>query len=171
MAHNTDYPLADISAIIITVSDRSFAGRQEDKSGPRAAESLIKAGFTRPQVRVIPDGIESVRDALKQAIADGYRLIVTTGGTGIGPRDLTPEATAAVIATRIPGIENQILHHGLSSTPTAGLSRPVIGLTDRSSKAALIINAPGSTGGVTDTLDVITPLCGHIFSQLAGGKH
>ena len=119
----------------------------------------------------MPGGIEPVREAISRAVADGARVVLTTGGTGVTPRDLTPEATAPLLATRLEGIEAQIRAHGLSKTPLAGLSRGLVGVTSRGDDGALIVNAPGSRGGVKDTVAVIGPLVPHVLEQLGGGDH
>ena len=98
-------------------------------------------------------------------------MVLTTGGTGVTPRDLTPEATAPLLSTRLEGIEAQIRAHGLSKTPLAGLSRGLVGVTSRGDDGALIVNAPGSRGGVKDTVAVIGPLVSHVLEQLGGGDH
>lgn len=161
--------VAAIPARVITVSDRCSAGEAVDRSGPLARTLLEEAGASVDAVAIVPDGVESVRGAIGAAIASGRRLIVTTGGTGISPRDLTPEATEPLLVARLDGLAEQIRTSG--QVPAAGLSRGLVGLTSRTADAALIVNAPGSTGGVRDTLGVIGPLLGHIFDQLAGGDH
>ena len=109
--------------------------------------------------------------ALRDALENGCRLVVTTGGTGISPRDLTPEATEPLLVARLDGLAEQVRALGAHSSALAGLSRGFVGVTSRGDQAALIINAPGSTGGVRDTLTVIGPMLEHIFRQLAGGGH
>jgi len=99
------------------------------------------------------------------------RVVLTTGGTGVTPRDLTPEATAPLLETRIEGIEAQIRAHGLTKTPLAGLSRGLVGVTSRGDDGALVVNAPGSRGGVKDTVAVVGPLVPHVLEQLGGGDH
>jgi len=121
-------------------------------------------------VAVVPDGVESVRDALDCALNDGCRFVFTTGGTGISPRDLTPEATAPLLVARLDGLAEQIRLRGARTSPTAGLSRGLVGITSRDSAAALIVNAPGSTGGVTDALAIVGPVLEHAFDQLVGTK-
>ena len=104
-------------------------------------------------------------------LAAGARVVLTTGGTGVTPRDLTPEATAPLLDTRMEGLEAQIRAYGLSKTPLAGLSRGLVGVTSRGDAGALVVNAPGSRGGVKDTVAVIGPLVPHVLAQLGGGAH
>nr|WP_229116835.1 MogA/MoaB family molybdenum cofactor biosynthesis protein [Actinomyces bovis] len=160
-----------IRGAVITVSDRCAAGAREDASGPLAAELLRVHGINVAQVAVVPDGVESVRQAIQAAVDDGARVVLTTGGTGITPRDLTPEGTAPLLALRLEGIEAQIRAYGLNQTPRAALSRGLVGVTNREADGTLVVNAPGSCGGVKDTVAVVGPLVAHILEQLAGGDH
>lgn len=155
---------------IITVSDRCSAGVQKDVSGPLAERLLADYG-AESSVVVIPDGADSVESAIRDGIADGCRLIFTTGGTGITPRDLTPEGTARVLVTQIPGLADQIRLADGTKVPAACLSRGLVGLTSREKDAALVVNAPGSTGGVRDAIAVLGPLLDHIMDQLSGHGH
>ena len=151
-------------ATVITVSDRGYKGTREDTSGPLAVAALREAGFHCPDPVVIPDGIDSVTNAIRDAIAEGTRVIFTTGGTGVTDRDLTPEATRTFIERELVGVETQILLEGLKKTPMAGLSRGLVGVGGK----AVFINAPGSRGGVKDVLAVIIPLLPHLVEQLDG---
>jgi len=121
--------------------------------------------------RIVPDGTEPVREAIEEAVTAGARVVLTTGGTGVTPRDLTPEGTAPLLVARMEGLEEQIRAHGLTKTPLAGLSRGLVGVTSRGDDGALVVNAPGSRGGVKDTVAVIGPLVPHVLEQLGGGDH
>lgn len=160
-----------VPGVVITVSDRCAAGVRPDASGPLAVELLRGYGVSCPAPVVVGDGAESVRAALSNAIASGARVVLTTGGTGVTPRDLTPEGTLPVLECRLEGLENQIRAHGLANTPLAGLSRGYVGVTGRGADACLVVNAPGSRGGVTDAVAVIGPLIPHVLEQLGGGDH
>lgn len=158
-------------ARVITVSDRCSQGSREDKSGPLAKQLLGLFGFEVDRVEVVPDGIETVQAAVRRAVADGVRVLFTTGGTGVSPRDLTPEACAPLLALRLEGMEQAAMLAGLKQTPAACLSRLQVGLTSRDAKAMVVINAPGSPGAVRDTLNAIGPFLGHLLGQLAGRDH
>ncbi|MFZ0531499.1 MAG: MogA/MoaB family molybdenum cofactor biosynthesis protein [Propionicimonas sp.] len=157
---------------VITVSDRSAAGRRPDTSGPALAAVLETAGYT-VQLAVVPDGQSSVREALLAALATGARLILTTGGTGVGPRDRTPEATASVIDRALPGVADLLRSRGAAHSVHAALSRGVVGVVDASSAGAgaLIVNLPGSPNAAVEGADVVLPLVAHVLDQLAGGDH
>jgi molybdenum cofactor synthesis domain-containing protein len=150
----------------ITVSNRASSGVYEDRSGPLLVSLLVDAGCEVDGPVVVPDG-EPVEAELRSAIAGGYDIVVTTGGTGISPSDLTPEMTARVLERSVPGIAEAIRAVSRSVVPTAALSRGLSGVAGRS----LIVNLPGSTGGVRDGMAVLAPLIGHAVSQLAGGDH
>ncbi|MFB7252262.1 molybdenum cofactor biosynthesis protein B [Microbacterium sp. NPDC056234] len=154
------------TAHVITVSDRAAAGVREDLSGPTGADLLIAAGWSTG-VTIVPDEPEEIASAVRAAIADGSRLIVTTGGTGIGPRDVTPEATLPLLGTVIPGIAEELRRIGAVKVPTALLSRGVAGILD----GALVVNLAGSPGAVRDGIPVILGLVDHVLSQHAGGDH
>lgn len=158
-------------ARVITVSDRCAAGEREDLSGPLAARLLTEAGVPVGPVVVVPDGVESVRAAIEAALEKGCRLVLTTGGTGVGPRDLTPEATGPLLATRLDGLAEAIRRRGEAAVPAACLSRGLAGVSARRAGAALIVNAPGSPGGVRDVVAVLAPVLGHVLDQLDGGDH
>ncbi|AXE40157.1 Molybdopterin adenylyltransferase [Acidipropionibacterium virtanenii] len=167
-------PVNPVRARVITVSDRCAAGEAVDRSGPLAARLLACYGeqaLMRDEVVIVPDGVAPVAAAITDALDDGARLVFTTGGTGISPRDLTPEATGPLLAARLDGLAEQIRARGAEAAPAAGLSRGLVGITSRRSGAALVVNAPGSPGGVRDAVAVIGPLLGHIFDQLDGGDH
>ncbi len=161
----------EVPGVVITVSDRCAAGTRPDKSGPRAVEALAAHGVVCPEPVVVTDDVPEIRAAIETALNGGARLVFTTGGTGVTPRDNTPEATEPFVATRLPGLETQILNHGLTKTPLAGLSRGIVGVTGRGGDAGVIVNAPGSSGGVRDAIEVIGPLMPHLLEQLGGGDH
>lgn len=153
-------------ALAVTASNRAAAGVYEDRGGPLIAAALRDLGFAVDGPRVVPDG-DPVGRALREAVAAGYDLVVTTGGTGISPTDRTPEVTRAVLDYEIPGIAEAIRAAGARKVPTAVLSRGVAGVSGRT----LVVNLPGSTGGVKDGLAVLAPLVVHAVDQINGGDH
>ena len=157
-----------IRALAVTVSNRASAGVYEDRSGPVLVELLSAAGCTVVDGPVVvPDG-EPVEAALLEAIGEGYDVVVTTGGTGLTAGDLTPEMTRRVLEREIPGIAEALRSAGAAAgVPTAILSRGVAGVAGRT----LIVNLPGSTGGVRDGVAVLAPVLGHAISQINGGDH
>lgn len=169
--HHEDDVTTTIPGAVITVSDRCSSGDAEDRSGPLAMAELEKFSVEVDRVVVVPDDVELIRAALQEAIDAGSRVIVTTGGTGITPRDVTPEASEPFISLPLDGLAQQVRLAGLEATPLATLSRGLIGATARGDGAALIVNAPGSPGGVKDAIGVVGPLVGHILGQLAGRAH
>lgn len=156
-----------IRALAVTVSNRAAAGVYADKSGPVLVELLTSAGCAVDGPLVVPDG-EPVEAALRDALAAGYDVVVTTGGTGLTPGDLTPEMTRRVLEREIPGIAEALRSAGAAAgVPSAILSRGVAGVAGRT----LIVNLPGSSGGVRDGMAVLASVLGHAVSQINGGDH
>lgn len=154
------------SAHVITVSDRGSRGEREDKSGPRAVERLREHGF-ETTLSMIRDGADSVSVAIRMAIDEGADVVITSGGTGVGPRDLTPEGTEPLLTRVIPGIAEELRRVGASKTPMAVLSRGLVGLAG----TTLVVNLPGSVNAVDEGMDVLLPLLQHILDQVSGGDH
>jgi molybdopterin adenylyltransferase len=152
-----------VRALVLTVSDRVSAGTAVDTSGPTAVALLAEVGI-EADLAVVPDGIDSVGGALREAVRDGRPLVVTTGGTGMAARDLTPEATRGVIEREAPGIAEAIRAASLEVTPHAMLSRGVAGVA----ATTLVINLPGSERAVRESLDVVLPVLPHALGLLAG---
>lgn len=156
-------------AAVITVSDRSSAGERTDESGPVAVAALREAGFDCADAIVVPDGAASVERALQAEIIAGVKLIVTTGGTGVGPRDETPEGTLRVVTRQIPGIAEELRRRGAAEKPAGMLTRGIAGVADP--HGVLIVNLPGSPRGVASGMPLLLSVAGHVLDQLGGGDH
>lgn len=147
---------------VLTVSDGVVAGSRDDRSGAALAERLESAGFEVVERRVTADGVEAVASALEDLTRDFAGLVVTTGGTGFGPRDLTPEGTRAVIEREAPGLAEAMR----LVSPLGRLSRAVAGSVGR----ALVVNTPGSSAGAVETLDAVLDVVPHALELLSGGR-
>jgi molybdopterin adenylyltransferase len=150
------------AALVITLSDTAAAGNREDLSGPEASRILTEAGFEVRPVEILPDDRFAIESRLRTASDSGISLIVTTGGTGLSPRDVTPDATQAVVDKLVPGITELMRFEGFKSTPRAALSRAVAGFRG----STLIINLPGSVKGVRECLGAVRPILAHAIETL-----
>ncbi len=156
-----------LRALVVTVSNRASAGVYDDRSGPVLVEGLADHGFDTDGPVVVPDG-EPVEQALREAVAAAYDVVLTTGGTGIAPTDRTPEVTRRLLDREVPGIAEAIRRAGIDAgVPTAMLSRGIAGTVG----ATLVVNCPGSPGACRDALAVLAPVLAHAADQVRGGDH
>jgi molybdenum cofactor synthesis domain-containing protein len=153
---------AGTPALVITISDGVAAGERQDDAGFALAEALMAQGFAVDR-EAIADDRAAIEDALRVGVAD-HLLVVTTGGTGLTPRDVTPQATHAVIDYEVPGLAEAIRASGRAKTPMADLSRGVVGVKDQT----LIVNVPGSPRAALESLDALAPTLLHALETLAG---
>jgi molybdenum cofactor synthesis domain-containing protein len=159
--------VSDRRAVVVCASTRAATGVYPDRTGPLIVAALRELGYQVDDATVVPDG-EAVAEAIAEALAGSPALVVTTGGTGISPTDLTPEMTRRHLDREVPGIAEAIRAAGVAKgVPTAMLSRGLAGVAGRS----LVVNLPGSTGGVKDALAVLAEVVGHAVDQIGGGDH
>lgn len=156
-------PVVDFTAAVVTVSDSCSRGEREDRSGPAVEQSLQDLRFKVVAREVIPDDVIQIQNVLIR-LAREVRLVVTTGGTGIAPRDVTPEATVAVCDRLLDGVSERMRSEGAKKTPLAALSRGVCGVRGR----ALILNLPGSPAGAVESLEAVAGLIPHALELLSG---
>jgi len=150
---------------VLTISDKGFEGKRKDESGPAVAEMLTKAGYIVEKQGIVPDNFEKIVECLiKWVDVENLSLIVTTGGTGVSPTDITPEAMLEVIKYQIPGMAEAMRAASLTKTPHAMLSRGIVGVRGKS----LIINLPGSPDGAKENLTVILPAINHGLAKISG---
>lgn len=158
---------AGLKAAVVVASNRAAAGVYPDETGPVIVGRLRESGWQVADARVVPDG-EPVGEAIREAVAAGARVVLTTGGTGLTPTDRTPEATRPLLDREVPGIAEAIRAHGVGKgIATAALSRGLAGVCGE----ALVVNLPGSKGGVKDGLTVLMPLLRHAVEQITGSDH
>lgn len=158
---------ATVHAAVIVCSDSISSGSGEDTAGKAVSQMLEKTGVEIKRYKVIPDEVSEIQNQLKAALQSKIALIVFVGGTGLSPRDRTPEALEPLLERRVPGLEEAIRKYGQDRTPYAGLSRSVVGMI----KNSLIIAIPGSTQGALESMHAIFPEALHLFDIIKGAKH
>lgn len=154
-------------AAVITCSNRSAAGERADDSGQLLSSWLDESGHEVLSQVIVPDDVDAIRAAVRDAVAAGAAVVITTGGTGLTPTDVTPEAVRPLLDREVPGIAEALRMVSREKVPTSVLSRGVAGTIGSS----LVVTLPGSPGGVRDGIAVLTPLLGHAIDQIAGGDH
>ncbi len=159
--------MPDLKTAVIVCSDSIAKGLGEDKSGKKIIEKLRPFAIKVSDYGIIPDEKNLIQEKIKSLVALNYQLVLLTGGTGLSPRDVTPEAVAELIDRPIPGIAEVARQYGQERVPTSMLSRAITGLIENT----LVITMPGSTGGVTDTMDALFPHVLHVFGVMEGQKH
>lgn len=163
-------------AAVITCSNRAAADVYEDRSGPILRQGLQEAGFDVAEAVIVPDDIDQIQAEVRRALTGGARVVMTTGGTGVSPRDVTVEATKGLVAFEIPGLMEEVRRQGAGKEPRALLSRGVAGVIEPDdgggwAQRAVMVNAPGSRGGARDTISAIGSLLEHVVEQLDGADH
>lgn len=161
-----------ISAAVITISDRSAAGKCEDISGRTAVRFLEEAGVRVIDTAVVHDDVRAIAEAVQTAAYDEVDVVITTGGTGISPQDYTARAMDPLLRFDIPGIPEAIRYHGIiKGSPMAILSRSRAGVMVLGRNRTLVVNLPGSVGGVEDGMEVLIPILAHAVEQMRGADH